>query len=595
MERRSAQISRRLAAVAVMGMLIVPVGSAYSDVIRLKNGNVLEGEIIGETNHKLFLRLPSGTVSFFKSRIQQIQRDERQEPEDKDEAEELLESGQLSGGAESGALYLRDGRRVDGTLKKSKSRVRVESMYGTVQFPRWLVDRSGLVKKQWHFVKRLDNPAAFDLLDELRLRREEEDARRRERSLRNQDEFELLEGKRARLEDLFEGKESAPLAQLARELTELGSRLGPSEQSRANDLAVNAYRAAADLERERGRAGASLATSYYAELVKLLYSGQARPGSRKLKIALQGFFESDPAFWEPGLRVLESLETYDWMVELPDLATAEWRSRSLPIGRLPDTGATRLFYVKSEHRMGAVETAPPNSVFGVEGVWMQEWEAASRGEAWRQVFWCPVQQAWKEDTVPEVLARQLRGVYEFLGQHVVLERRDTEEVFAHLTTYNQALDHLASVYYEPADGRLKDGWKEQFRLANQAYAGLQGVNERALRRRVHMQPALDHVATVHRLLLDAAAGIHVDFAVATPPHVVSEYTGGSAEVKAIVKALGYYDLRVRLQTLRGHAVLRHIRSGEVRDVVTALAASPFSLDDESRAAAQVLKEWEASR
>ena len=593
MDSGSCHFVRRL--VVVLGIVAMLGASARADTVRLKNGNVVEGEVIGESAHKFFLRLPSGTVSFFKSHIQSIERDTPLEPEKDNAAGELLGDSRLTGEAQSQVLYLRDGRRVDGTrLEESKESVLVESMYGLLQFPPWLFDQSGLFEKQWRFVKKLENPTAFDLFDELKERRQYDEAQRRERRRRSQVDFQLIEKKHAELEQLLGAKETAPLAKLARELVELSAVLESAQRSRATDLAVNAYRAAGDVEQERGRVGAALATKYYAELVKLLYTGHARRGSKKLKAVQQGFFESDPAFWEPGLRVLQSLETYDWIAEVPDLDTAPWRRRSLAV-TLPETGATQLFFVKPEHRVGVVQSAPPNVVVGFEGVWALDREAAQPGEAWRQVFWCPVQQAWKADTVPEILVRHLRGVYEFLARHGVQERRETEQVFTNLTAYNQALDHLASVHYQPTDERLKDGWQEQFRIANQAFARLQGVNERVLRRRVYMQPALVHVARVHRLLLDASAGIHVDLAVAAPPRVATEYTGGSAELSVIVTALESYDLRARLQTLRGQAILRHGRSGQVREAVNAVATHPFSLKEEKKAADHVLKEWKAFR
>ena len=77
----------------VMLALVLQVEARAQDVIKLKNGELLEGIIVGETESTITLQFPGGTIQLLQSQIATVTRNA--EPRSAEAAEALLSLSRL--------------------------------------------------------------------------------------------------------------------------------------------------------------------------------------------------------------------------------------------------------------------------------------------------------------------------------------------------------------------------------------------------------------------------------------------------------------------------------------------------------------------
>jgi len=586
-------LSACIVAVVTMIAACCPV---LADSVFLKNGNTLEGAVIGETQHLVFLQLPSGTVRIPKRRVNRIRRDRPVEAPPPTVEELLADHPDGVGTSAEIAVFLCDGRRVDGTISGEQGGiVTINSMYGPVSFPSWMVDRLGVVRRKWRFAKPLEDARSPDLLDELRARAEHFRRKARVRRLGNPEVLQLLDRKAVELGKAEAEKNSSAVMAVARGLAELRYRLEGAERVRALNLALNALRTAAGIERAKGDAGSALTAALYLTERSKLLCAEGSPGAAKsVGEAIRASLQSDPGTWMSALDIIDELEGYAWIAKASDLTNVPWRSARLEIGGAGAESVGGARFLIRRRGGDAVAGAPPDTADGVDSVWIPAMNVAAAdpgdGAAWWRIFWCPVEIRWTERTIPEELAQRTGGVYRWLARQLALEREDTQAVAQALAVYDLVLENLAT-HELTADGRqLQPGARSNFRRATRALRELVRRNELALRRRAFLSPALAYVHRIHELHRDAGEGVQVDLARLGPWKPVADVA--EADPDRVVQALSGFHLEARLGTLRGEAIRYLGDSSSVRATVDSLARNPFSLPEERKAAEDLIDHWE---
>jgi hypothetical protein len=601
-------------------VLLVALGATQldADTIFLKNGSILEGTIIAESERAVVMRLPSGNVTFPRRQIREVRYTRGAPPQGAPAALLSPRRGEGFGSSPSApaasasqellsreVVYLRDGRRVPGKIAaRDGHRVSIDGAFGKVSYPEWMIDRNQELSELWRFTRELSDP-----LDPVLLRELAERKKRIESRLRGLDPAlrELREEKAVALEKMQSAGDVPALRALAVDLESLQWQFPPHHRNRIRDLGIGALRAVADAMRRDSSSSPLELFETYAAMHRLKFSPEHRETARfEMKNAADAFFRGDPAAWMPGLQLLDRVEGYDWWKDLGvsssdmqrwDFRNTDW-SDNHP---LPE----KVRVVFRDGRESIVAVAPAASEL-IESVWVPSLhqpgtdttasparQDRDRTPCWYRVFWCPVERQWKRTTVPEVLVSSMSGVLRHLGEHVYQERVEASSAAYRLLEYNSILDALARSYdARKQELRLGHEHEHELERANQALAKLLELNERSLRRRAHLAPAFVRLRHLEALFEKALAGEKVDLEGARPPKSVTEIGATTPETAAeqlIIASLRGWDPAAKLQTLRSSAVRRFAKSPAVAMVLQEIASDGFALPEQRRAAEALLQ------
>jgi hypothetical protein len=584
------------------------VSAVRADTIVLKNGNVLEGDIVAENERVVVVRMPSGNATFPRRQIQEIRRERRSSGKTTN-AKPGLKLRRVPSGAVServDAVYLRDGRRILGrTVARLGVRFVIKTSLGRVAYPDWMIDRSGAIEEMWRFLRELTEADDPPLIRELTRRREALAVRYRGlndelRALRTEKENDL--------EKLRSDGDVKGLREFAVNVVALERKFPVYERNRLRDLAVTAIRHALDVEKRAGTTAPPLrlAEAFF-EMHRVKLSPNYRETARyEMRKTIGPFFLSDPGTWGTGLDFVDRVEGFDWWSQFAVNSEDKWRRdfRKTSWHGPPYPKKVRVVRVGGGEVIGPER---PSTRDGIESVWIPSTRSggvvaimegagaiSSKKPCWYRIFWCPVDRAWKKGTTSEVLAESLVAVVSHLGRQMHQERIEANGVAYRLKQYNSAVDSLARSYLDPVKGALRRGHEREFERANLALAKLLELNRKSLGRRANLGGALARFHELRKLLDKVNSGERVDIdAVREPPSVTwIQPDAAVLEVELrVVASLQGWDPEGRLETLRSKPIRTLGSSNAIETLVRGIATNDFTLLDQRRAAQELLDDW----
>ena len=567
------------------------------DTIVLKNGNVLEGEVIAENKKFVVIRMPSGIASFPRRHVKSIKRRKRPSdgvrpaPGSETTREEAL-TPRIS------AVYLRDGRQVPGRASEEiGERVSVRTPYGAVSFSKWLLDSGGEIEQAWSFATELTDPNDEVLLAELERRHGAVLVRQRglDKGLRKK-----IDSATNELRQLLVARNVGELVNFSRRMYQMQAQFPAHERGRIRDLSGKALKSAIEISLgERRRIPPQKLVRMYFELHRTTYSAEYREiGRFEMKKTIDPLFSTDPIRWSRPLGLLDSVEGHDWWSEFEISQSDGWRRTTADAEWFEGSPLPKLYRVVRPGGDPMFLAEPPVSPDGVSSVWNptvdKKEDGSSSDPYWYRVFWCPLEQQWKRETVTEDIAACIRSIATYIGAQIRRERIDTGEVGFRLKEYNRILDDVALNRFDPRKKALRRYYEPHFERANEVLGKLFEVNSRTLRRRLHYWPIYLKLRKLQDLLLQIERGVPVDlapFAVAPAvTDVPDETTVGEVE-KPILAVLTNWDIHARVATLRGAPIREMRASKEVAACVQELAANDLTLPEVRQAAQELLATW----